>query len=156
MKKAKRSTKSGTTSGTESGDAIIINRAPVLELWAGCVAHFLYPSVSWATCLSVGGAISTITAISKGRSIGKIDKPGPGEAEKKRKERKEKEQKDGMDEIEVMSFNIKLDEDGQAIVGGKSKKGNEEALKKKFGPEQYEKARKAFEDVLGGWKGEEE
>ena len=41
----------------DDGESITINRAPVLELWASCVAQFLHPSLSWDTCLSVGGAI---------------------------------------------------------------------------------------------------
>lgn len=139
-----------------SEDAIIINRAPVLELWASCVAQFLHPSVSWATCLSVGGAIATITAISKGRSIGKIDRPEPGEAQKKREERKKKAEKEDLDEIEVMSFKLNL-KDGQATVGGKPKKAGEEALIKKYGgSEPYEKVKKTFQNCLREWKGQEE
>ena len=133
VKKAKKSHGSAGGDPDDSSESITINRAPVLELWASCLAQLLHPSVSWETCLSAGGAISTITAISKGRSIGKVDKPDPGEAEKKKQERKEKAEKEDLEELEVMSFHLNLDKSGQAMVGGKPKKGNEEALRKKYG-----------------------
>jgi hypothetical protein len=158
-KAAKKSKSSGiepAEDAVESGDVIIINRAPVLELWGASVAQFLNPEVSWEICLSVGGAISTITAISKGRSIGTIDKPDPGEAQKKREERKKKAEKEGLDEIEVMSFHLKL-KDGQAMVGDKPKKAGEEALIKKYGGnEQYKKAKSTFQDALKAWKGKDD
>ena len=153
----KSSKKAKQEQSKDSGDSITINRAPVLELWGGCVTQFLYPSLSWSTCLSAGGAISTITAISKGRSIGKIEKPDPGEAQKKREERKKKAEKDNLEELETMSFKLNLDKDGNAMVGGKPKKASEETLSKKYGgSEQYQKVKKVFEDALKSWKGKEE
>ncbi|KAK5123903.1 hypothetical protein LTR85_002099 [Meristemomyces frigidus] len=137
-----------------AGEVITINRAPVLELWSSCVAHFLYPEVSWDTCLSVGGAIATITAVAKGRSIGTMDKPDPGEAEERRQKRKGKAENDELEELDVMHFKLKV-KDGQAMVGDKPKKGNEPALRKKYGEEQYEQAKKAFEEALSNWKGKE-
>ena len=145
------------SSATDHDDTVTINRAPVLELWSSCVAQFLHPSVSWETCLSVGSAISTITAISKGRSIGKIDKPDPGEAQKKAKDRKSKATKENLDELEVMSFKLNLDNNGHALVGGKPKKAGEDALIKKYGgSEQYQKVKKTFQDALESWKGQDE
>lgn len=142
--------------GADDSDTIIINRAPVLELWASCVTHSLHPSLPWETCLSAGSAISTITAISKGRSIGTIDKPDPGTAQERREKRAEKADKQGLEELEVMSFHLRL-KDGQAMVSDKPKKAREEALRKKFGGEQnYESARRAFEEALGKWKGKED
>ena len=155
-KKAKQSHSGDDAGGQDTSESIVINRAPVLELWASCVTQFLHPSVSWETCLSAGGAISTITAISKGRSIGKMEKPDPGEAEERRGKRKEKAEKEGLEELEVMSFKLKLDKSGQAMVGGKPKKAGEEALRKKYGPEQYDKVKKVFQDSLKSWKGKEE
>jgi hypothetical protein len=137
-----------------NGNTITINRAPVLELWASCVAHLTYPSLPWPTCLSIGAAISTITAISKGRSIGKIQKPDPGEAAAKK--RKPEQSKANLDEVDVMGFTLHVDGDGQAMVGDKPKKGNEEALKKKYGLENFEHAKRAFEDALQTWKGKED
>lgn len=156
IKGAKQAKKTPDNDEADDSDVIIINRAPVLELWASCVAHTLHPSLPWETCLSVGGAISTIGAISKGRSIGTIDKPDPGEAQEKREKRKEKADEQGLEELEVMSFHLRI-KDGQAMVGDKPKKAGEEALRKKFGgEEQYEKVRKAFEGPLEGWKTREE
>lgn len=135
---------------------ITINRAPVLDLWASCVAELVHPSLSWETCLSIGGAISTITAISKGRSIGTIEKPDPGEAHAKKEKRKEKAAQGGYDEIEVMSFHLNIDKDGHALVGGKPKKASEETLRKKFGGDEYSKARDTFRNAVKKWKGREE
>ncbi|KAI6897583.1 hypothetical protein KC318_g5449 [Hortaea werneckii] len=135
-------------------DTITINRAPVLELWASCVTNFIYPSLPWETCLSIGSAIATITAVAKGRSIGTIEKPEPGEAEKRRRERQRKAENEPLEDIEVMGFHLRL-ENGQALVGEKPKPGNESALSKKFGHEQYERAKGAFQDALGSWKGRE-
>lgn len=148
--------KSDMENSHENQEVITINRAPVLELWAASVTQLLHPKVSWQTCLSVGGAISTITAISKGRSIGTISKPDPGEAEEKRQHRREKADQENLDEVEVMSFHLRLDSNGHAIVGDKPRKPGEEALRKKFGEEAYEKARGAFRDALKKWKGKED
>ena len=151
-KKAKQSNDAGKSSTKDGGDVIIINRAPVLELWGSCVAQFLYPSMSWETCLGVGAAIATITAISKGRSIGKIDKPDPGDAQKKRDDRKANAEREGFDELEVMSFKLNLDKDGHALVGDKAKKEGEDALMRKYGgAEQYEKVKETFTDALKSW-----
>lgn len=107
----------------------------------------------WSTCLSIGGAISTITAISKGRSIGTIEKPDPGEAQDKREKRREEQAE--LNEVEVTGFHLKL-KDGTAMVGDNPKKGNEEALKKKYGDRQYHMVKATFEESLKGWKGKEE
>ncbi|KAJ8611757.1 hypothetical protein MRB53_037764 [Persea americana] len=101
----------------QTSDTITINRAPVLELWSACLTQSRYPDLPWSTCLSVGGAISTLCAISKGRAIGAIDKPDEETAEKRRQER---ESKTNTDEVDVMHFNIKL-EKGVALVGSKPK-----------------------------------
>ncbi|GAB1731811.1 hypothetical protein NU195Hw_g7251t1 [Hortaea werneckii] len=133
---------------------ITINRAPVLELWASCVIKLIYPSIPWETCLSVGSAISTITAVAKGRSIGTMEKPDPGKAEERRRERQQKAENEQLEDVEVMGFHLHLN-NGQALVGGKPKPGNESALSKKFGHDQYEMAKRAFQDALGSWKGRE-
>lgn len=138
----------------EDEDSILINRAPVLELWAASVASFLYPSVSWQTCLSAGSAISALCAISKGRSIGTIEKPDPAAAEEKKKKRQHADS-DSLDSLEVMGFQLKL-QDGQALVSDKPKKANEALLQKKFGDEAYEKVRSTFRAVLQTWKGQED
>ena len=45
-----------------------------------------------------------------------------------------------------MSFKLGIDQDGLAMVSGKSRKGDEGSLHKKYGGEQYDKVRKTFED----------
>lgn len=137
------------TSSTD--EAIIINRAPVLHLWAASVAHFVHPKLSWETCLSAGSAISTITAIAKGRSIGTIE---PKDPEKK----KEAKHDDDAEVVEVMQFKLHV-KDGRAMVGSSDKTGkpgNEGALKSKFGDDNYERVRKAFDACLQSWKGDED
>lgn len=148
-------TKKHEPESNDAEDSILINRAPVLELWSACVTSFLYPKIAWETSLSAGSAISTLCAISKGRAIGTIEKPDPAAAEKKREERKKRSEDDQLDELEVMGFHLKLKE-GQALVGDKPKKANENALVKKFGEEAYEKTKNAFQDALKPWAGQEE
>ncbi|KAF2168808.1 hypothetical protein M409DRAFT_52814 [Zasmidium cellare ATCC 36951] len=152
-KKTSPDTRPSHHDASEDNEAITINRAPVLELWASCVAHSIYPSLEWSTCLSIGGAISTITAISKGRSIGTIEKPDPGKAQEKREKRREEQAELG--EVEVMGFHLKL-KDGAAVVGDKPKKGNEDTLKKKYGDQQYEKVKAMFDESLKAWKDKED
>ncbi|CAO2649855.1 Nn.00g011470.m01.CDS01 [Neocucurbitaria sp. VM-36] len=158
--KAKRtkSTASKLPASRDGEDSkITINRAPVLQLWSACVTHSVYPELDWKTCLSAGSAISTICAVAKGRSIGTVPEKDVSEEKKKKKQDAKKNQKD-LENIEVMHFNLRL-KDGLALVGSgdaKGKPGNEEAVKKKFGDEEYQKVRIAFEKALGSWKGEEE
>ncbi|KAF2119591.1 hypothetical protein BDV96DRAFT_596295 [Lophiotrema nucula] len=140
---------------TES-NVIIINRAPVLQLWSASVAHFVYPELSWDTCLSAGSAISTICAVAKGRSIGTV--PDKDESDDKQKRREEtKREQENLDFIEVMHFKLKL-KDGLALVGSekKGKPSGEDALKKKFGEQQYQQARTAFGEALQSWKDDED
>ncbi|GIZ49293.1 hypothetical protein CKM354_001232500 [Cercospora kikuchii] len=135
-------------------ELVTINRAPVLELWGACITQTLHPSLAWPTCLSVGSAISTLAAISKGRSVGKIDKPDSSEQAAKQQKR-EKDQAE-LEEVDVMSFHLKL-KDGLAVVGDQPKKAKEDTLKKKYGgDENYDKVRKAMLEALKGWKGKEE
>ncbi|USW58061.1 hypothetical protein Slin15195_G113800 [Septoria linicola] len=135
-------------------ETVTINRAPVLELWSACVTQTLYPSLAWNTCLSAGSAISTLAAISKGRAIGKIDKPD--QTDQAAKQQKRREQESELEELDVMSFHLKL-KDGEVMVGDKPKKGNEEALSKKYGGEEvYENVKKTMMDALDSWKGKEE
>lgn len=138
----------------DDGPAVQINRAPVLDLWASVVTHFIYPDLEWKTCLSAGSAISTLCAISKGKAIGTID---PAEdSEKKDHEREERKKKEGeLDEIEVMGFKLKV-KNSLVLVSGKPKTENEAAQKKKFGEEQYERVKALMENCLQIWKGDEE
>ena len=142
------------TADNDESRKIIINRAPVLQLWSACVTHFIYAELAWSTCLSAGSAISTICAVAKGRSIGTVAEKD--ESERQRRDAK-KEQKDP-DTLEVMHFKLRI-KDGLALVGSsdaKGKPGTEEPLKKKFGEEQYGQARELFDEVLRSWEGDED
>ncbi|KAK5049079.1 hypothetical protein LTR84_005502 [Exophiala bonariae] len=140
---------------SEEGDKdnpVLINRAPVLHLWGACVAHCLHPSLAWPTCLAIGSQISTLCAISKGRSIGAIEPADPDK--KAQKDEKKRKTADSADqEFDVMGFPMHV-KNGELVVQGEAKKGNEGLLVGKFGNEQdYEKAKNAMTDALQGWKG---
>lgn len=144
-------TKGDESKSDESKHEIMINRAPVLELWVATVTSFLYPDISWDTSLSAGSAISTLCAISKGRAIGTIDQKDSATAEKKKK----RSESDQLDELEVMGFHLKL-KDGHVLVGDNPKKANEQTLIKKFGEAAYERVKATFRDSLRLWSGQEE
>lgn len=142
-----------TASTDELEKPIIINRAPVLELWGACVAHFLHPELSWNLCLSIGSSISTITAISKGRSIGKIAAPDEtkNEASDKQKD------KNGGDLATVKVMGFPMTPKGDSVmVKGKPKTTREVNLVRKYGSDQsYGKAKDAMTEALQDWKGKE-
>lgn len=129
---------------------IQINRAPVLTLWAASVACFLYPSLSWPTCLSAGSAIASLCAVSKGRAIGTIDQPSDRDTSSDHP----KQPRDDEDEINVLGFKLHI-KDGVVVIGGDKKKGNEKALESKFGAEEEHEARECFQKCLETWKGHE-
>lgn len=148
---------SAAVKSDEPEPTVTINRAPVLQLWGASVTHFIYPDLNWETCLSAGSAISTICAVAKGRSIGTVAERDDDDDEKKHKRDEAKKKQKDLDVIEVMHFKLKLN-DGLALVGSeqKGKPGNEEQLKKKFGDDEYKAAKTVFEEVLKGWKGDED
>ncbi|KIW02112.1 uncharacterized protein PV09_06603 [Verruconis gallopava] len=150
-KVAKREAES-EEAGQHPQKAIIINRAPVLHLWAASVTHFLHPELDWSTCLSAGKAISTICAVAKGRSIGAIDEP-EDTAERKRRKDEQKKKEAELDVLEIMQFKLKH-KDGKVYFGGKPQSDSEGALKIKFG-DGYEDVRRAFDEGLRSWKGHE-
>jgi hypothetical protein len=154
-KRAKTS-EENENAGAKEG-VVIINRAPVLHLWGACVAQFLHPELAWSTCLSIGQAISTICAISKGRSIGAIEKPEDTE-ERKRKKEEQRKKAEGLEEVEVMQFHLRMKGDWdetQVVLSGKNVSGSEEGLKRKVG-DGYEAVRDAMTGALESWKGEED
>lgn len=132
---------------------IMINRSPVLQLWGATVAQFLHPQESWPTCLSVGGSIAQLCAISKGRAIGTVaPKDESADAEDKRSKRKRETKKESESrEIEVMGFPQQIQDD-VVVVDGKPKPLKQELLQGKFGgASNYEKTKKAMEDGLQSW-----
>ncbi len=131
---------------------IIINRAPVLELWGACVASFLHPDLPWTACLSIGSSIATITAVSKGRAIGRISKPEPDSA--KEKKRKKDVPMEGDQTVEVMGFHMTLRGDA-VVVKGALRPGREASLARRFGDENLSRVKTAMEATLGSWEGHE-
>lgn len=125
---------------------IKINRAPVLDLFASCSAHFQHPDLSWESCLSLGSAIASICAVSKGRSIGVIPE---SESESSKKQTKSDDES-----ISVLGFHVPL-RDGIAYVGNQKKPANESYLKYKFG-ERYDEVKSVMNDALSTWKGHED
>lgn len=149
-----KATKQAHFSGDSTTDLekpIMINRSPVLQLWGAVVAHFLHPDEPWPTCLSIGGSIAQLCAISKGRAIGQVaPKDESADAEGKRKKHKQQSKKASR-EIEVMGFPQQIQDD-VVMVDGKPKPLKEVLLQGKFGgASNYEKAKKAMEDVLQSW-----
>jgi hypothetical protein len=119
------------------------------------VSHFLHPDLPWTTCLSIGSTISSITAISKGRSIGTVSKPDSSESKKKRRKR-ETDEDDGAREVKVMGFPIGIKDD-VVIFKGKPKPGSEASLVRRFGGEEnLKRARTAMGKALeNSWRGRE-
>ncbi|KAK4936278.1 hypothetical protein LTR10_022806 [Elasticomyces elasticus] len=144
---------------TKSGDdskPIMINRSPVLQLWSACVAQHLHPDQPWTTSLSVGSAISTLCAISKGRSIGTIEESDKSPDEKAEKDAGKRAANAGADiEFQVMGFKLHV-KNGDVLLQGKPKRGNEAPLKSKFGEDNYDKTKKIMEDALATWKGKDD
>lgn len=154
-KKVKNETETEDKKKQPNSNLITINRAPVLTLWCACVAHLLYDDLHWTTCLSVGGAIAAICAISKGQAIGAIGKPDAAEAERRRAERREKAKSKEGNQVEVVGFDITIDS-GSALVSGRPHKVNESTLQHKYEDGQYQKLKSTFEKALKAWSGREE
>lgn len=148
-----KQTEISTTSTNKLEKPIIINRAPVLELWGACVAHFLHPELSWNLCLSIGSSISTITAISKGRSIGTIASPDQSKNDATGNQAKKK---GDHPTITVMSFPMMIKDDS-VLVKGKPKTTREVSLVRKYGSDEiYGKAKDAMTEALEDWRGKED
>ncbi|KAK7709849.1 hypothetical protein SLS64_006091 [Diaporthe eres] len=149
-----RQTEISTKSTDELEKPITINRAPVLELWGASVAQFLHPDFSWDLCLSIGSSISTITAISKGRSIGTI--APPDESKDAASKNQNKKKGDDLTTVKVMGFPMTIKDDS-VIVKGKPKTTREVSLVRKYGSdESYGKAKDAMTEALQDWKGKED
>jgi len=122
-----------------------------LQLWGSVVAKFVHPDLPWVACLSIGNAISSLCAVSKGRSIGLIKPADDTKKDKKTRQR----QFDDARIVKVMGFSLPIKGDA-VILGGKPKPLKGETLKHKFGGQQYDAVKAAFEDSLQSWKGHED
>lgn len=140
-------------------DRTVINRAPVLQLWAACVTQRLYSDIPFETCLSVGSAISAFCAVAKGRAVGVIQPKNKsvGEEQARKEPRRGRGEDEGEDEVvDVMHFTIPVRK-GVAVLEGKQKRANEEALMGKFGGEEaYERVKTLMEESLATWTGKED
>lgn len=155
--KNSKTLKPAKTEHNEETHRIIINRAPVLQLWSACVAHFMYPELEWSTCLSAGSAVSTICAVAKGRSIGTVPAKDESESQEKKRQDGKKKAKD-LHRMEFMHFKLPL-KNNLALVSAsdaKGKPGAEEPLRKKFGDDEYERVKSVFDEALGSWRGSED
>lgn len=164
VKKEPKTTSSKTPSRAPSTSpsssplkSLKINRAPVLHLWAACVAQQVDSSLPWKSCLSAGSAISTLAAISKGRAIGAIDKADEANSvdkQKEREKRRAKTEKAKTKELRVMTFNLKFNDQGLALLQGEGKNYPEELLVRKYGGEEaYRATKEAFQSSLAAWTG---
>lgn len=79
MRKVK--TGSAAAGATASGSRVVVNRAPVLTLWAAVVAERL--GFRRDEALTFGRVVAGLNAYAKGRSLG-IFKPAPEELRRKR------------------------------------------------------------------------
>lgn len=129
---------------------ILINRAPVLTLWAAVVAERL--GFDHDEALSLGKAVAGLTAQSKGRRLG-IYKPIPKEIKKVRVQKQSKEFLLDICGRSVPAINTP---DGvRAVNKGKPVKpeGVDQYLKSKFG-DGFDAARKAMHNLAKAIKPE--
>ncbi len=130
---------------------ILINRAPVLTLWAAVVAERL--GFDHDEALSFGKALAGLNAQSKGRRLG-IFKPSPKDLKKARE--KERGEQFGVELLgrELPAINT---EDGvRAVVKSEPVKSEsvERYLESKFG-EALNEARKAMTELASALKPDE-
>lgn len=81
--------KKRSSSSPRSRQAVEINRAPVLTLWASVVAHRL--GFNWDEALTLGKAVAGLNAYSKGKALG-IFSPKPRETKQRRQSMSEGQQ----------------------------------------------------------------
>lgn len=135
---------------------ILINRSPVLQLWAASVAGFLYPDEDWTTCLSIGGSVATLCAVSKGRAIGKIEPKDPSTKSEEKNKKGTREPKDDTRKLEVMGFPMQI-KAGVVVADGKQKPVKEHLLQAKFGGEEvYTNVKRVMENALQQWTDDKE
>lgn len=146
--KAKAEDQELDTDFGKSNKPIKINRSPVLQLWSAVVAQFVYPTESWETCLSIGGSIASLCAISKGRAIGKIDPPNDSRDKGRRGKKADNNE---TRHLEVMGFPMQI-KDGVVTVDGKPKPLSEEAVESKYGgADQYQRVKSVMQQALESW-----
>jgi hypothetical protein len=134
-----------------TANTILINRAPVLTLWASVVAERLGFKADEA--LSLGKALAGLNAQSKGRRLG-IFKPTPRELKKVREQERGEEFR-----VELLGRALpamNTDEGVRAVIKSKpiEPEGVERYLESKFGDALTE-ARKAMTELANALKPDE-
>lgn len=130
---------------------MLINRAPVLTLWATIVSQRLGYSADEA--LTLGKAVAGYTAQFKGRSLGIYTKKGKGEAEEGEAEERE------VQIVELMGRQIPVTEEGDGIRAlTKDKAIDPDSVRRyftsKFGDD-LESVSAAMEALAGSFEPEE-
>jgi hypothetical protein len=134
-----------------TANKILINRAPVLTLWASVVAERL--GFKHNEALSLGKAVAGLTAQSKGRRLG-IFKPSPKELKKVREHERGEEFR-----VELLGRAlpaVNTDQGVRTVIVSKpiEPAGVERYLESKFGDE-LPKARKAMTELANAFKPDE-
>jgi hypothetical protein len=130
---------------------ILINRAPVLTLWATVVAERL--GFNHDEALSLGKALAGLNAQSKGRRLG-IFKPSPKELKKVREQKLGEEFR--VDLLGRALPAVNTEEGMRAVVRSKpiEPEGVERYLQSKFG-DALPKGRKAMKELAAAFKPDE-
>jgi hypothetical protein len=134
-----------------TGNKILINRAPVLTLWAAVVAERL--GFNHDEALSLGKALAGLNAQSKGRRLG-IFKPTPREIKKVREG--ERGEVYWVDLLGRALPAVDTDQGVRAVVKSKAieSDGVERYLKGKFG-DALPKVRKAMTELASAFDADE-
>ena len=134
-----------------TGNKILINRAPVLTLWAAVVAERL--GFRSDEALSLGKAVAGLTAQSKGQRLG-IFKPTPKELKKVREHERGKEFR--VDLLGRALSAVNTDQGVRAVIKSKpvEPEGVDRYLESKFG-DALTDARKAMTELANALKPDE-
>ena len=98
---------------------VIINRAPVLTLWAAVLAHLGPAHLPWLSALTVGKAIAGMLAQSRGRAIG-IYEPQSDRGHKRQKTPEEKAREEH--DVQVLGIKVHMARLNEHVVATISNK----------------------------------
>ena len=92
---------------------VMINRAPVLTLWAAVLAHLGPAKLPWLSALTVGKAIAAMIAQTRGRALGVLEPSQQGHKRQKTEQEKEHE----ADDVQVLGIKVHMaDVDGHTYA----------------------------------------
>ena len=129
---AKRSSLDIVALVTPKRRRIMVNRSPVLTLWAAVVAERAL-QLSWPEGLSLGRAVASLCAQRKGEALGLMDQRDETPTE---------------DSVGLLGFQVAVVEESEirGLVDGSVKEPDEGALERKFG-DAYNDVRAALRDL---------